>query len=71
MTMQTEDMKSFWRWIFCLGVVSMFLHGANIGYILHCSEQDGVEYYAGADTASYVENSRAMFDARPMSLAFR
>ena len=71
MTMQTEDMKSFWRWIFWLGVVSMLLHGANIGYILHCSEQDGVEYYAGADTASYVENSRAMFDARPMSLAFR
>lgn len=69
--MQTEDMKSFWRGMFWLGVVSMLLHGANIGYILHCSQRDGFEYYAEPDTPSYVQNSAAMFDARPMSLAFR
>jgi hypothetical protein len=66
-----RDMKSFWRWMFLSGVVSMFLHGANIGYVLHCSQRDDVEYYDGPDTPYYVQNSAAMFDERPLSPLFR
>jgi len=63
-------MNRFWRAILILGIVSAVLHGINIAYVLHCSERDGVEYYTFDDTASYINNSRAMFEEQPMSPLF-
>jgi hypothetical protein len=61
----------FWRWMFLLGVVLMLLRGLNIGYVLHCSQRDGKEYYAGPDTRFYIANSAALFDERPLSPLYR
>lgn len=49
----------------------MVLRAANIAYVLHCSQRDGVEYYAGPDTGSNIRNSETLFDERPMSPIFR
>ncbi len=65
------DMKSFWRWMFVLGVVTMLLRGLNIGYVLHASQRDGQEHYAAPDTEFYIQNSVALFDEKPMSPLYR
>ena len=69
--MRNPGMKSFWRWMFRLGFVLALLRGLNIAYVLHCSQRDGIEYYDGPDTFSYVGNAEALFDERPMSPLFR
>ena len=61
----------FWRWMFGLGVVLMLLRGANVAYVLHCADRDGIDYFHGPDTGSYLANAAAMFDERPMSPLFR
>ena len=63
--------KTFWRWMLALGCAAMLLRAANIAYLLHCSQRDGIEYYAGADTVSNIQNAEAMFDARPLAPIFR
>ena len=69
--MHAADSKSFWRGMLLLGVVLALLRGANVAYVLHCSQRDGIAYYDGPDTFSYVGNAEAMFDERPMSPLFR
>lgn len=49
----------------------MVLRAANIAYVLHGSQRDGVEYYSGPDTGSNIANSETLFDERPMSPIFR
>ena len=66
-----EHTRSFWRWMLALAVATMLARGASVAQILNRSRADGVEYYATADTGSYVANSYAMFDERPMSPIFR
>jgi hypothetical protein len=63
--------RTFWRGMLVLGLLSACLHGAHLGYILHCSDRDGVDYYVFPDTRSYRDDSVAMFDERPMSPLFR
>ncbi len=69
--MHAAGSKSFWRGMLLLGVVLALLRGANVAYVLHCSQRDGIAYYDGPDTFSYVGNAEAMFDERPMSPLFR
>jgi hypothetical protein len=64
-------MKTFWRGLVALGAILMVMRAANIAYVQHCSQRDGIEYYSTPDTGSYILNSEAMFDARPMSPLFR
>lgn len=63
--------KRFWHWMLALGAVVMLLRAANIGYILHCAQRDGVEYYWGPDSTSNVQNAEALFDERPLQPIFR
>ena len=69
--MKAVDSRTFWRWMLALGCAAMLLRAANIGYLLHCSARDGVEYYAGADTASNIQNAAALFNAQPLAPIFR
>lgn len=64
-------MTSFWRGILVLGLLLGGLRAANIAYVLHGSQRDGIAYYVTPDTGSYLINSEAMFDERPMSPLFR
>lgn len=69
--MKAVDSRTFWRWMLALGCAAMLLRIANIAYLLHCSARDGIEYYAGADTASNIRNAEALFNARPLAPIFR
>jgi hypothetical protein len=64
-------MKTFWRGMLALGAILMILRAANIAYVQHCAQRDGIEYDSTPDTGSYILNSEAMFDGRPMSPLFR
>ena len=64
-------LASFWRGMLLLGGILMCLRAANVAYVLHCSQRDGVEYYSGPDTASNILNSQALFDERPLTPIFR
>ena len=65
------NMKTFWLWIFGLGLALALMRGMNIAYVLHCSQRDGVEYYSGPDTLSNIQNSQALFDEKPLMPIFR
>jgi hypothetical protein len=71
MTSPSGGLKPFMAWIFALAVALVILRAANIAYILHCSQRDGIEYYSGPDTGSNILNSEALFDERPMAPIFR
>lgn len=69
--MHSSGLTPFWRGILALGLLVAGLRAANIAYVLHGSQRDGIEYYVTPDTVSYLLNSEAMFDERPMSPLFR
>ncbi len=69
--MPPHGMTFGWRWLLALGVGLMVLRAVNIAHVLNCSQRDGFEYYSTPDTGSYIANSEAMFDERPMSPLFR